>query len=281
MTDITEKASTEPCTACDWTPEQQSQCHSESHVKLFYGASTRGTRSIGPDVILKERPNEGPKTEVKTMKYLARHAFDIPVPRVLRDWVDCNDRYFVMTERIQGQTFEEVWSSLSIEQKISIADELVDVRKRLRTLTSPAIQDVDGEPCFFHSDAELWDAISLHLQKLNVPSKAVDSLRARYPKCQPYVFSHCDLNLGNIIVKDGKLAGVLDWEFSAFYPIWYEYLSASWGWTGEDYEWKKLLQQSMRQSGDGYEEAEFWRDLRKLNTYPNLNGKWKRVLERL
>ncbi|KAL4961757.1 aminoglycoside phosphotransferase family protein [Aspergillus stella-maris] len=297
MTDATEKvwASTEPCTACNWTPELQSQCHYESHVRLFYGASTRGIWSIGSDVILKERPSEGPKAEVRTLKYLARHASGIPVPRAIRDWVDSKNRYFVMTERIQEQTLEEAWSSLSIEKKTAIADQLVDVRQQLRALTSPAIQDVDGEPCvpallipakepmsLFHSDAELWDAINLHLQKLNVPPKASDSLRARFPKCKPYVLTHCDLNLDNVIVKDGKLAGILDWEFAAFNPIWYEYVSASWGWTEEDYEWKKLLQGRMRQSNDGYEEAEeFWRDLRKMKTYPNLDEKGKEVSESL
>ncbi|KAL4800726.1 kinase-like protein [Aspergillus venezuelensis] len=262
MTDATEKAwaSTEPCTACNWTPEQQSQCHYESH-------------STGSDVILKERPSEGPRTEVKTLKYLARYTSGIPVPRVTRDWVDSENRYFVMTEGVQGQTLEEAWPSLSLEEKTAIADQLVDVRKRLGTLTSPSIQDVDGEPCIpallipaeepmslFHSDNGLWDAISLHLQKLNVPHEVLDNLRARFPTCQPY------------------LAEILDWEFAAFYQIWYEYVSASWGWTEEDHEWKRLLQERMRQSNDGYEEAEeFWRDLRKIKMYPNLDEKGKKA----
>lgn len=43
------------------------------------------------------------------------------------------------------------------------------------------------------------------------------------------------------MVKDGELVGILNWEYAAYYPIWYEYVSASWGFTEMDVEWKRLL----------------------------------------
>ncbi|KAF4210856.1 hypothetical protein CNMCM8980_001117 [Aspergillus fumigatiaffinis] len=76
------------CVACGWTSELQERCSYSSHVKLFYGADRRGTWSIGSDVILKERPDEGPKTEDTTLSYLASIPnVNIPAPKVLRDWV--------------------------------------------------------------------------------------------------------------------------------------------------------------------------------------------------
>jgi hypothetical protein len=158
------------CIACGWTPEQQDQCFYSSHVKLFYGASKRGVWSIGTDVILKERPDEGPKTETNTLNHLATTYPNIPAPKVLRDWVDGNGRYFVLQERIQGQTLEQAWPSLSESQKMAIADQVIEVRNQLRSITSTSIQSVDQSPCYpgllfsdrrtFHSDLELWDAIS-------------------------------------------------------------------------------------------------------------------------
>ena len=71
-----------PCTACEWTAERQDQCFYTSHVKLVYGASRRGVWSIGSDVILKERPDEGPRNEVKTLQYLTNYP-NIPVPKIL------------------------------------------------------------------------------------------------------------------------------------------------------------------------------------------------------
>jgi len=253
--------------------------------------------SIGSNVIMKERPNDGPKMDVKTLKHLESYP-DIPVPKVLRDWVDDDGRYFVLLERMQGQTLEQAWPSLSESQKTAIADQVIGVRKHLRSLTSPSIQTVDQSPCCggllfsdsephgpFHSDRELWDAISLTLYdppEKSFPQRALENLKKRLPRCEAYVLTHCDLNLGNIMVKDGRLVGILDWEHAAYYPIWYEYVSASWGWTEEDAEWKKLLQEHMHVHGDGHDDAkDFWMDLRHLRKYPNLDEKGRQVLERL
>jgi aminoglycoside phosphotransferase (APT) family kinase protein len=38
------------------------------------------------------------------------------------------------------------------------------------------------------------------------------------------VFTHGDLAPRNIIVKDGKIAALLDWEVSGWYPEYWEYV---------------------------------------------------------
>lgn len=135
------------CIACGWTSFQQSRCHYSSHVKLFYGASERGAWAIGSDVILKDRPDEGPKAriEAKALEFLAKRAaadnINIPAPKLIRDWVDRDGRYFTLTERIHGQTLEETWPTLSATQKITIADQVVQVRTQLRShFTSTIMQ---------------------------------------------------------------------------------------------------------------------------------------------
>lgn len=282
------------CIACGWTLDKQKQCHYTSHLKLFYAASTRGVWSIGSDVILKDRPDEGPKAkkEVKTLNYLTTYT-GIPVPRVLRDWVDRDGRYFVLNERIGGQTLEEAWPSLSEPQKVAIADQVVQVRKQLRSITSTSIQCVDQSPCYpgllffdlephgpFHTDKELWDALALKLQHL--PQHVLDNLKKRLPKCEPYVLTHCDLNLGNIMVHDGKVVGVLDWEYAAYFPIWYEYVSASFGFTDMDVEWKKLLRERLNAHDEAHEDAKaFWTDMCNVRQYPNLDEKGQGTLKRL
>ncbi|KAJ5223958.1 hypothetical protein N7468_008500 [Penicillium chermesinum] len=285
------------CVACGWTLEQQEQCFYSSHIKLFYGASRRGVWSIGSDVILKERPDEGPKNEVKVLNHLSKYS-DIPAPKLIRDWVDDDGRYFVLQARIKGQTLEEAWPTLPESQKTAIADQVVQIRKKLRSVTSDSIQTVGQGPCYpalllpdraphgpFHSDLELWNAITITLRRSpenSFPQRALEDLKKRLPACEPYVLTHCDLNLGNLIVRDGALVGILDWEFAAYYPVWYEYVSASWGWTEDDAEWKKLLQQRMEAHGDGYRDAkDFWMDLRQLRKFPNLDEKGQQVLERL
>ncbi|RJE19646.1 Phosphotransferase enzyme family [Aspergillus sclerotialis] len=265
---------------------ETNQCDYTNHVKLFYGASTRGVWSIGSDAILKDRPDEGPKAkiEVKTLNYLATHT-EIPVDR--------DGRYFVLNKRVDGQTLEEAWPSLSEPQKVAIADQVVQVRKQFRSITSSSIQCIDGSPCYssllffdheprgpFHSDQELWDAL---LHKLDhIPQQALENLKKLLPKCEPYVLTHCDLNLGNIMVQDGKVVSILDWEYAAYFPIWYEYVSASFGFTHMDVEWKRLLRERLGVHGEAFEDATaFWTDMWNLRKYPDLDEKGQETLRRL
>lgn len=178
-------------------------------------------------------------------------------------------------------------------KKIDIADQVVQVRKQLKSITSTSIQCVDQSPCYpgllffdleprgpFHSDEELWDALALNLQHL--PQLVLGNLKKCLPKCEPYVLTHCDLNLGNIMVQDGKVVSILDWEYAAFFPIWYEFVSASFGFTEMDIEWKKMLRERLGVHDEAHENAKaFWTDMYNLRQYPNLDDKGREALERL
>lgn len=290
---MAEKPSDEGCVACGWQ-DKQSRCCYTSHVKLFYGAHDRGVWSIGSDLILKERPNQGPKSEVKALQLLAAHP-NIPAPEVIFDWVDRNERYFMLQKRIEGETLEKVWPSLSGDQKVTIASQVTGICKHLQSITSSSIESVDRSACSptllffdfethgpFHSDADLWDAISLILhnppEKSLFPQNVLDNLKNCFPKCAHYVLTHCDLNIGNIMAKDGQLVGILDWEHAAYYPVWYEYIAATWGFTKADAEWRRLLRQHL----DIHEDAkQFWMDLYHLRQYPDLDEEGQEALKRL
>ena len=55
---------------------------------------------------------------------------------------------------------------------------------------------------------------------------------APFPNCEPLdtsafaslVFTHNDLNMRNLLLDDQHVLWVVDWEFSGFYPPWFEYL---------------------------------------------------------
>lgn len=81
------------------------------------------------------------------------------------------------------------------------------------------------------------------------------------------------------MVQNGKVISILDWEYAAFFPIWYEYVSASFGFTVHDVEWKRLLQERLRVHGDAHEDAkQFWTDLCHLRQYPDLDEKGQETL---
>ncbi|KAJ5387473.1 hypothetical protein N7509_010014 [Penicillium cosmopolitanum] len=259
------------CVACRWTLDKERRCHYTSHLKLLYGASTWGVWSIGSDVVLKDRPDEGPKAkiEVKTLDYLGSNKnSDIPIPKVLRDWVDRDGRYFILNERISGQTLEE-----------GIDFSVRNLKNRYCRLSCFLFFDLEPRGPF-HSDQELWNTLALNLRYL--PQNVLENLKKRQTKCESYVLTHCNLNLGNIMVQDGKVVGILDWEYAAFFPIWHEYVSASFGLKEMDVEWKRLLRERLDAHGEAHENSKaFWTDMCNSRPYPNLDEKGQEALDRL
>ncbi|QSS61133.1 PKc-like superfamily domain-containing protein [Histoplasma capsulatum] len=129
----------------------------------------------------------------------------------------------------------------------------------------------------FTSETEFWDFLSLKLTKL--PKDALARLRTRLPTSAPYTCTHGDLTFCNIIVKDGNLAGILDWENAGYFPVWWEYVAATIGLDKEDAEWKALLQGKL---GYDYLEAKnFWGDFYSIHFYPDLDESGQQLLETL
>src|SRR5204863_8894243 len=71
-----------------------------------------------------------------------------------------------------------------------------------------------------------------------LPERARVRFRDRLPASAPYTLTHGDLASCNIIVKDGQLAGILDWETAGYFPVWWEYAAAGIGLGTEDGEWR-------------------------------------------
>jgi hypothetical protein len=64
--------------------------------------------------------------------------------------------------------------------------------------------------------------------------------------------------------------------------IWYEYVSASWGWTEKDIEWKTLLQERLAANGDARKDTkDLCTDLRHLREYTNSDDKGREALLRM
>lgn len=278
------------CPACGWTASKQKCCSYSSHVTLFYGAGDRGVWSLGSDLILKERPNLPPKIEVHNIEFLKQHT-TIPVPSVLKEWVDDSNRYFILMDRIKGQTLEEVWSTLSGLQKGHIAEQVAEYIQQLRHLQSPAMQSLNGGPLYsswlfldaegnpygpLRSDIELQDSLALALKEL--PRVVSARFKARLPVCTPYTFTHGDLNCQNIIVKNGELLGILDWESAGYFPVWWEYAATSIGLSAEDADWKALLRERLCAHSTA---RDFWRNFYSLSNYPDLDEKGQSLFRSL
>lgn len=67
------------------------------------------------------------------------------------------------------------------------------------------------------------------------------------------VFTHGDLNLRNVMVKDGKLSGVVDWATAGWYPEYWDYTKGHFV-TKMHWRWLKMLDKVFEELGDYREE---------------------------
>lgn len=261
--------SSDPCTACSWTPERQKYCSYKSHVKLFYEAGNRGAWSLGSRYILKDRGPSCPTWEVPNTQFL-REQTSIPVPDIVESWEE-GDRMFILMRRIPGESLDKAWPNLSTDEKERIAKQTAEYLQQLRKLQSDKIQSLGDHPVYDNflfiskkdglphgplaSDDELWDVMKRGLGK--IPEAAQIRLRQSMPSARPYTFTHGDLTDVNIMVENGSLTGIIDWERSGYFPVWWEYASTSISNSKDDREWKAILRKYMP---DYSAAREFWRN---------------------
>ncbi|EGY23432.1 uncharacterized protein VDAG_04870 [Verticillium dahliae VdLs.17] len=277
------------CTACSWSVERQDACRYHSHVKLFYGVSDRGAWSVGSKLIVKERSTSPPNFEARNIRFLRANT-TIPLPPILKEWSE-DGRYFMVNERVQGEPLSVAWPNLTDVERHRVAKQTANYLTELRQLHSPLIQSLSGEPVYsaflfpvgygvphgpLCSDDELWDELNKALER--VPERARQRLQERMPSSTPYTFTHGDLTSVNIMVENGNLTGILDWEASGYFPVWWEFACAGIGLGEEDKQWKTLLQGYM----SGFMEArEFWLDFHSLSNYPKLDVRATQFLRTL
>lgn len=279
-----------PCEACSWTSERQDHCSYHSHVKIVYEASDCGVWYLGSQQILKERSSSPPNFDANNIQFLKQKT-SIPIPTIVADWEEDNGRYFMITKRIHGQNLADAWPNMSTDDKERVAKETAEYLLQLRSLQSPQMQSLNGKPLYsaflfpnghglphgpLSSDDELWNEMEKAVEK--VPEKARQRLRERMPPAGPFTFTHGDLTNVNIIVKDGHLAGILNWEASGFFPVWWEFTCAGICYGSEDLEWKTVLRKYLP---DYTEAFKFWSNLYSLCHYPTLGNAGQKLLEDL
>ncbi|KAH8696351.1 kinase-like domain-containing protein [Talaromyces proteolyticus] len=207
------------------------------------------------------------QTEAATLRFLARKT-SLPVPKVYCSFRHKNHFYIVM-ERIQGETLSEAWPKLSKVSKYEIYAQLRDMFQELRSLephphrgvestTAGSLRDfryprVSGpQPRFgsFRTIQEFHRQLrnNLPLEKLlgwkeNHNWQEIKEVITKHDgPWPPPVFTHANVSPSNILVRGDKVVGIVDWEFSGWYPHYWEYTSA---WFGNSTrpEWQDELEE--------------------------------------
>lgn len=241
------------CWACGWTPYTQLNTEYAPRIKIFHARRNMGLWSLGSRWLLRDQPNDGSMgNDEMTQQFLrAQPGLTVPLVAEMQNISHpTDDIQFTLIARAQGVTLGSIWHTLSLEQKASYGRQLGDVLKQIRQLTAPGAQKVDGTPlddevvAFCGSpypptckkmgrtmeewldniSDELYVGLSVELKTQDpaILLPALEEIKAACPKGGPYVLTHGDLDLTNIMVKDDKIEAIIDWEMSGYMPWWAE-----------------------------------------------------------
>ena len=231
MTDADEKRWAEVlCKACGWKREFQECGRYRPTLKVVYSVQQRGVWMIGNLYCLKEVPLDDPWDpqplfHVPSCELISKFT-TIPVPKVIHTWEDKN-RSFIFMTRMPGVTLRSLYATLSPEERDRYAKETVDYLLQLRKLVSPRPETANGKRLlqggigFGHllgTKPEDWfnDFQGTDIER--------EEVLQSWPPMEPWTFTHRDLTTGNILIHDGHVSGIIDWDNAGYYPVWHEYL---------------------------------------------------------
>jgi aminoglycoside phosphotransferase (APT) family kinase protein len=175
------------------------------------------------------------------MAYIATHT-TIPVPENIQFIEENGNKYLIM-DYIDGKLLSGLWPNLREDAKKTILAELRDCVKQLRSLKVERVGGYVGPPnygprldrrvvgCFhcspFNTVRQFHDVVVATLRP-TMDYEQREFLRNMMKDNHGIVFVHGDLHPGNILIHDGHVAAILDWEMARWYPEYWEWCKAPW-----------------------------------------------------
>ena len=180
------------------------------------------------------------RSEGDMMHYAATHGILAPRVRGVYDIVTTKPLARVLvSELVPGVPLVNVWVDLNEAQKANIKDQLRTQITRMRACTQTFIGRVGRQhvrnvydripqtycgPFANEEEFDKWCLARLHWSHRWKWQRMLKRSRRDTPA--KFVLTHGDLTPRNILVQDGRITGIVDWENSGFFPGYAEYAFA-------------------------------------------------------
>lgn len=201
--------------------------------------------------------------EAANIEYIG-HNTTIPVPRI-QDVFIIGRRTYIVMDYIDGSELTYAAKALSQEQYQGICSQLKGYIAQMRALKAPKsgrLEAADGSGLFdirLSSDSfpPFTSVEEFHVRlghefvlKSSNHSHMWSHFELISQRKYKTIFTHSDIAPRNILIKDGKIAAIIDWETAGWYPEYWEYT---------------------RWAVSNYNSLRMWRDLRDdvLDPYPD------------
>ena len=192
------------------------------------------------------------------MQFIARHT-SIPVPQVYCAFRHHGKTYILM-ERIRGETVASRWRSLSDMSKSLVFNQLQQMIHELRSVPGQTngVSSIDGGPIHdIRLQPSSWGPFrtitDFHLslrnnitpESLEVPNSLSSDTILELKRLITFhesvqrapVLTHGDLSSLNILIRDNKVVGIIDWDTAGWLPYYWEFTMA-WHANPQNYFWQ-------------------------------------------
>jgi aminoglycoside phosphotransferase (APT) family kinase protein len=161
---------------------------------------------------------------------------ELPVPHVHEAQVEAEAGGFIRMDFVDGERLDLVWPNMTTQEKDSICQQLREILTKMRSLPweTGLIGSCSGGPAkdcrqySVYSDGPYKDEAtftkSFYFDLVKSTPALIRSALFQLHDNHRIVFSHGDLAQHNILVKDGQIKGLIDWEFAGWYPEHWDYI---------------------------------------------------------
>ncbi|KAI5464237.1 kinase-like domain-containing protein [Mariannaea sp. PMI_226] len=193
---------------------------------------------------------------------LIRRYSHITVPRPL-DLVSNTGTSYLLTSRVPGLRLGMCIDTLSENEVYTLVCDLQRCLGELRMIPKDvnpnyAISNTLGKPCYDYRiiagldyDEEQGDFIGPFVDEEEFNKILQIGALPSVSHCSGHqiVFTHADLNMRNVLIHNGRLSGIVDWENSGWFPEYWDYTKAYYI-TKLQKRWLKIIDEVFKQFGD-------------------------------
>jgi aminoglycoside phosphotransferase (APT) family kinase protein len=187
----------------------------------------------------------------------------VPVPKVF-DIITDNTTMetYIVQQKIVGTMLSEILPNMDEAVLLQVASELRAFIRELSKLDGDGTQLglIGGAGCFNRGRWRRYDRQEyggLRMEGIHTTERFIRWFDDYIPSCGlpreprdnwikefqfhlPTIFSHGDLQPENILIHDGHISGVIDWECAGWYPYFWNDYMATLKWNPE-HPWQKVV----------------------------------------
>ncbi|KAB8276432.1 kinase-like protein [Aspergillus minisclerotigenes] len=226
----------------------------KSNTIFHWGGVT--IAKISPEIVVKFGSHV---TLNEAKKYLFAYYTYGPIHRDILDYGSLFDTYIFMSF-VEGHSLDKARETYDEATKSRVTNQLKGFIHELREIPPRGyIGSVDFSPVDDpildgpFTTKEAFDNALISAYQAKVPRCHIKSFLAGMLSQNKHqvVFTHGDLRLANIMVNNGNVTGIVDWEFGGWYPEYWEFSKALAVWMWQN-DWSDYLQQIMTPYYSGF-----------------------------